>query len=105
MPTPYFLSENMSRYLRDFTLDAKVSKCLAKGTGKEKPRSRAARKRGRKARFFGLFFAYPKRLRTDCGAILAWASMAVPAWSRIWFLVKLVISWAISTSRMTDSAA
>ena len=48
---------------------------------------------------------YPKSARTCCGAMFAWASMAVPAWSRIWFLVNVVISEAISTSRMTDSAA
>jgi MYXO-CTERM domain-containing protein len=29
---------------------------------------------------------------TICGAWFAWASIAVPAWSSIWFFVKLVIS-------------
>ena len=43
-------------------------------------------------------------MRSCCGAIFAWASIAVPAWSKIWFLVKVVISEAMSTSRMTDSA-
>ena len=38
-------------------------------------------------------------------AALSWASMEVPAWSRIWFFVKVVISAAISASRMTESAA
>ncbi len=42
--------------------------------------------------------------RSACGAAFAWASMAVPAWSRIWFLVNAVISLAISVSRMVDSA-
>lgn len=37
--------------------------------------------------------------------MFAWASMAVPACIRIWLLVKEVISAAISTSRITDSAA
>ena len=48
---------------------------------------------------------YRNRLKTCCGARFAWANMAVPACSRIWFLVKEVISDAISASRMTDSAA
>ena len=39
------------------------------------------------------------------GAEFAWASMAVPAWSRIWSLVKLTISDAMSVSRMRLSEA
>ena len=42
--------------------------------------------------------------RTVCGAWLACASMAVPACWRIWSLVSLVISSAMSTSRMRLSA-
>ena len=40
-----------------------------------------------------------------CEAWLAWASMAVPAWVRIWVRVKLVISWAMSVSRIRVSDA
>jgi len=43
--------------------------------------------------------------RTFWGSWLAWASIAVPAWLRIWFLVMLTVSSAMSTSRMRDSAA
>ena len=48
---------------------------------------------------------YPKSPSTCCGAMFAWASMAVPACIRIWLLVKDDISMAMSTSRMVDSAA
>ena len=40
-----------------------------------------------------------------CGAWLAWASIAVPAWVRIWARVKLVISEAMSVSRIRLSDA
>src|SRR5689334_7092365 len=36
---------------------------------------------------------------------LAWASMAVPAWTRTWFWVNFVISDAMSVSLMRDSEA
>src|SRR3954453_18909230 len=36
---------------------------------------------------------------------LAWASIDVPAWVRTWLRVKLVISWAMSVSRIRDSDA
>ena len=36
---------------------------------------------------------------------MAWASIAVPAWSMIWFLVNEAISRAMSVSRMRDSEA
>ena len=41
--------------------------------------------------------SYPSNESMLCGAILAWASIAVPGWSRIRFLLKSVISAAIST--------
>ena len=47
----------------------------------------------------------PRSLRMPCGAWLAWASMAVPAWVRICVRVKLVISCAMSVSRMRLSDA
>ena len=40
-----------------------------------------------------------------CVDWLAWASIAVPAWVRTWVRVKLVISDAMSVSRMRDSEA
>ena len=43
--------------------------------------------------------------RTLWVAWFAWASMAVPAWERMLFLVKVTISSAMSASRMRDSAA
>ena len=42
---------------------------------------------------------------TFCGAILACASIAVPAWIRMLFFVKFDISSAMSVSLMRDSAA
>ena len=36
---------------------------------------------------------------------MAWASIAVPAWVRIWLRVKDTISCAMSVSRMRDSEA
>ena len=36
---------------------------------------------------------------------MAWPSMAVPAWVRIWLRVKVVISSAMSVSRIRDSDA
>jgi len=48
---------------------------------------------------------YLSSCNTVCGAILAWASMAVAACWRILFLVNSIISLAISTSRMRDSDA
>ena len=47
---------------------------------------------------------YLRSCRTACGAWLACASMAVPACCRIWFLVRVTISSAMSTSRMRLSA-
>src|SRR5205809_1849594 len=44
----------------------------------------------------------PRSFRTPWGAWLAWASMAVPACDRIWVLVNLVISCAMSVSVMAD---
>ncbi len=44
-------------------------------------------------------------LRTDCGWVFACAIIALPAWLRIWLLVKFTISCAMSVSRMRDSAA
>ena len=48
---------------------------------------------------------YRRRERMLCGAWLACASIAVPDCWRIWFLVNSIISWAMSASRMRDSAA
>ena len=47
---------------------------------------------------------YLRSCRTACGAWLACASIAVPACCRIWFLVRVTISSAMSTSRMRLSA-
>ncbi len=47
----------------------------------------------------------PSRRRASCGRVLAWASMAVATWERIWERTKEVISWATSTSEMRDSEA
>ena len=41
----------------------------------------------------------------DWGAELAWARTAVPACCRIWYLVMVETSAAMSASRITDSAA
>src|SRR4051812_50095775 len=43
--------------------------------------------------------------RTPCEAWLACASIAVPAWDRIWFRVNWTISCAMSASRMRLSEA
>src|SRR3989339_517440 len=39
-----------------------------------------------------------------CGTVLACASMAVADWTMIWLRVKVVVSAAKSTSRISDSA-
>ena len=52
----------------------------------------------------GACSSYRRSCRTACGAWLAWASIAVPACCRIWFLVRETISSAMSTSRMRLSA-
>ena len=39
------------------------------------------------------------------GIWLAWASIEVPAWLRIWLRVKFAISRAMSVSRIRDSEA
>src|SRR4051794_36763186 len=48
---------------------------------------------------------YLRSCRTVCGTAFAWASMAVPACWRICARVKLIISEAMSVSRMRDSEA
>src|SRR3954447_23484033 len=49
---------------------------------------------------------YPRRrLSTDWGALLAWASIEVPACCRIWNLVNWTISLAMSTSLIRLSEA
>src|SRR4051812_33082088 len=47
----------------------------------------------------------PRSLRIPCVDWLAWASIAVPAWTRIWLLENLVISEAMSVSRIREFAA
>src|SRR4051794_24643748 len=47
----------------------------------------------------------PSSFRIDCVDWLAWASIEVPAWVRTWARVKLVISDAMSVSRIRDSEA
>ena len=49
--------------------------------------------------------AQPKRRRADCGLALAWASMAVPAWTRMLYRAKFVLSSATFTSLMRLLAA
>src|SRR3712207_8931246 len=44
----------------------------------------------------------PSSFRMFCGAALAWASIAVPAWVRIWARVKLVISAARSEEHTSE---
>ena len=48
---------------------------------------------------------YFSSCRTVCGSWLAWANIAVAAWFRMLNLVKFIISLAMSTSRIRDSAA
>src|SRR4051794_21534689 len=49
--------------------------------------------------------AQPSSFRMPWVDWLAWASIAVPAWVRTWVRVKLVISCAMSVSRIRDSDA
>src|ERR687883_2152104 len=49
--------------------------------------------------------AHCSSLRTDCGAWLACASIAVPACDRIWFFVNSTSSEAMSVSRIRLSDA
>ena len=48
---------------------------------------------------------YLSSCSTDCGNWLAWAIIAVAACDRILYLVNSIICFAMSTSRMRDSAA
>src|SRR4051794_14690312 len=48
---------------------------------------------------------YCSSFKIVCGTAFAWASMAVPACKRIWFLVKLTISRDMSVSAICDSDA
>ena len=47
---------------------------------------------------------FANNLRTFCGIALAWASCAIADWVMIWFRVNVASSFAISASRMVDSA-
>src|SRR5579885_668949 len=50
-------------------------------------------------------WAYRNKVNACCGSAFAWARMAMPDCTRIWFLVNTEVSYATSASRMRDSAA
>jgi len=52
-----------------------------------------------------LTIAYESRRKADCGVEFAWANIAVPAWTRMLYLAKFVLSSATSTSLMRLLAA
>src|SRR5690606_27355255 len=54
---------------------------------------------------FGAGIVYCRSRRTSCGAAFACASIAMPVCCRIWLRVNVVISAAMSASRIVDSAA
>src|SRR5690606_9348292 len=62
--------------------------------------SRRDRQRARTDRRYG-----HNRRSTACAEARAWAMTATETWVRIWYRTNSIIAWAMSASRMRDSAA